>query len=166
MNERGGECKWKSKKMEILRWKIKTIIIYDFWKTFIIPVGLIYMRNVLRLSFLCQLFVVANSLLMPPTLHYRWTFQPFFLCSKFSIFPSLACSMPSHETIDKRIMLWTFFRVPPSWKQQEGFYKLILFNLNLFIAKNFFIMRHFSTPTSLLHIVRNNNENFPKKLKN
>lgn len=121
-------------------------------------------------TFCCYL---TPSLHHPHHHHYRWTFQPFFLCSNFSIF--LTRLMPSFMKQSIKELCYELFirlfRVPPSWKQQqhqhqqEGLYKLILFNLNLFIAKNFFIMRLFSPRCCRSHFIlsRNNiNESFSK----
>lgn len=127
------------------------------------------MRNVLRLSFLCQLFVVANSLLMPPSspplsLNFSTLFLVFQVLH-LSLPHSLARCQVMKQSIKNYVMNSFFEFLHHGRKQQEGFYKLILFNLNLFIAKNFFIMRLFPPRRCFFHIVRNYNENFQKKIK-
>lgn len=113
------------------------------------------------------LLLLTHSSCHPHHHHYRWTFQPFFLCSKFSIFPSLTRSLARcqvmKQSIKNYVMNFFFEFLHHGRKQQEGFYKLILFNLNLFIAKNFFIMRLFPPRRCFFYIVRNYNENFQKK---
>lgn len=126
------------------------------------------MRNVLRLSFLCQLFVVANSLLMPPSspplsLNFSTLFLVFQVLH-LSLPHSLARCQVMKQSIKNYVMNFFFEFLHHGRKQQEGFYKLILFNLNLFIAKNFFIMR-LPPRRCFFHIVRNYNENFQKKKK-
>lgn len=114
-------------------------------------------------TFCCCLLLTHSSTLI--TTIIVELFNP-FSCVPTSPSFSLARCQVMKQSI-KELCYELFFlllRVPPSWKQQqqEGFYKLILFNLNLFIAKNFFIMRLFSPDVVAcsLHIVRNNNEFF------
>lgn len=145
-----------------------------FGKTFIIPVGLIYMRNVLLFdSFLCQLFCCCCSYTLfhflplspssPPshphhTRHYHFgvwvNFSTLFSLLSSSIFSHYCCCCQVMKQSIKELCYELFFlQVPPSlWakarerkQHQHGgrVYKLILFNLNLFIAKNFSIMRFF-----------------------